>query len=130
MFDLCFYIFVRRMGSKFHAFLFPLFGFGHFIPFHHLANKLAEKSHKVTYLLPKKALEQLETLNLFPDRFFFHPLTIPHVDGLPVGTEIGPDIPFHLLKFLARAMDLTRNEVEATTIRALRPDLIFFDFAY
>ncbi|EOA34863.1 hypothetical protein CARUB_v10022445mg, partial [Capsella rubella] len=71
------------MGQKFHAFMFLWFAFGHMTPYLHLANKLAEKGHKITFLLPKKTQKQLEHLNLFPESIIFHPLTIPDVDGLP-----------------------------------------------
>ncbi|KAG7606005.1 UDP-glycosyltransferase 79B6 [Arabidopsis thaliana] len=117
------------MGSKFHAFMFPWFGFGHMTAFLHLANKLAEKGHKITFLLPKKALKQLEPLNLFPDCIVFHTLTIPSVDGLPDGAETTSDIPISLGSFLASAMDRTCNQVkEAVSVG--KPDLIFFDFAH
>ncbi|CAD5327410.1 unnamed protein product [Arabidopsis thaliana] len=116
------------MEPKFHAFMFPWFAFGHMIPFLHLANKLAEKGHRVTFLLPKKAQKQLEHHNLFPDSIVFHPLTVPPVNGLPAGAETTSDIPIALDNLLSKALDLTRDQVEAA-VRALRPDLIFFDFA-
>ncbi|XP_020878279.1 UDP-glycosyltransferase 79B7 [Arabidopsis lyrata subsp. lyrata] len=116
------------MKRKFHAFMFPWFAFGHMIPFLHLANKLAEKGHRVTFLLPKKAQKQLEHHNLFPDSIVFHPLTIPPVNGLPAGAETTSDIPISMDNFLSEALDLTRDQVEAA-VRALRPDMIFFDFA-
>ncbi|CDY43844.1 BnaC03g14770D [Brassica napus] len=100
------------MGSKFHAFMFPWFGFGHMTAFLHLANKLAEKGHKITFLLPKKGLKQLEPLNLFPKSIVFHILTIPSVDGLPDGAETTSDIPITFGSFLASAMDRTRGQVE------------------
>ncbi|EOA19670.1 hypothetical protein CARUB_v10003323mg [Capsella rubella] len=113
---------------KFHAFMFPWFAFGHMIPFLHLANKLAEKGHRVTFLVPKKAQKQLEHHNMFPDSIVFHPLTVPHVNGLPVGAETTSDISISVDNFLSEALDLTRDQVEAA-VRALKPDLIFFDFA-
>ncbi|XP_048603176.1 UDP-glycosyltransferase 79B9-like [Brassica napus] len=117
------------MVEKFHAFMFPWFAFGHMIPYLHLANKLAEKGHRVTFLLPKKAQKQLEYHSLFPDNILFHPLTIPPVDGLPAGAETASDISISWGNFLFAAMDLTRDQVTAT-VHALRPDLILFDFAY
>ncbi|CAA7062663.1 unnamed protein product [Microthlaspi erraticum] len=117
------------MSPKFHAFMLPWFAYGHMTPYLYLANKLAEKGNKVTFLLPKKAQKQLEHLNLFPDNIVFHPLTIPHVDGLPPGTETASDIPVSLGKFLSQAMDLTRDQVEAAVL-ALKPDLIYFDLAF
>ncbi|XP_010437944.1 PREDICTED: UDP-glycosyltransferase 79B8-like [Camelina sativa] len=117
------------MEPNFHAFMFPWFAFGHMIPFIHLANKLAEKGHRVTFLLPKKAQKQLEHLNQFPDSIVFHPLTIPPVNGLPAGAETTSDISISMDNFLSEAMDLTRDQAEAA-VHALRPDLIFFDFAH
>nr|BAE99810.1 putative flavonol 3-O-glucosyltransferase [Arabidopsis thaliana] len=115
------------MGSKFHAFLYPWFGFGHMIPYLHLANKLAEKGHRVTFLAPKKAQKQLEPLNLFPNSIHFENVTLPHVDGLPVGAETTADLPNSSKRVLADAMDLLREQIEVK-IRSLKPDLIFFDF--
>ncbi|KAF2583099.1 hypothetical protein F2Q70_00008039 [Brassica cretica] len=117
------------MGQKLHALMFPWFAFGHFTPYLHLANKLAEKGHRVTFLLPAKAKKQLEPLNLFPDSIVLHPITIPHVDGLPAGAETPSDIPITLWKFLIVAIDRTRDQVEVA-VRASRPDLILFDYAY
>ncbi|VVB00639.1 unnamed protein product [Arabis nemorensis] len=115
------------MGSKFHAFMYPLFGFGHMIPYLHLANKIAEKGHRVTFLVPKKAQKQLEPLNLFPASIIFYPVTLPHVDGLPVGAATTSDIPNSSQRVFSQAMDLLRDQIEAK-VRALKPDLIFFDF--
>ncbi|CAD5315145.1 unnamed protein product [Arabidopsis thaliana] len=117
------------MGSKFHAFMYPWFGFGHMIPYLHLANKLAEKGHRVTFFLPKKAHKQLQPLNLFPDSIVFEPLTLPPVDGLPFGAETASDLPNSTKKPIFVAMDLLRDQIEAK-VRALKPDLIFFDFVH
>ncbi|CAH8275154.1 unnamed protein product [Arabidopsis lyrata] len=116
-------------GSKFHALMYPWFATGRMTPFLYLANKLAEKGHMVTFLLPKKALKQLEHLNLFPHNIVFRTVTIPHVDGLPVGTETASEIPVTSADLLMSAMDLTRDQVEVV-VRTVEPDLIFFDFAH
>ncbi|KAJ0234540.1 UDP-glycosyltransferase 79B5 [Hirschfeldia incana] len=116
------------MGSKFHAFMYPCFAFGHLIPYLHLANKLAEKGHRITFLLPKKAGKQLKPLNMFPESIVFDPLTLPPVEGLPVGAETTSDLPPNTTgKVISDAMDLLREQIEAK-VRALKPDLIFFDF--
>nr|VDC88053.1 unnamed protein product [Brassica oleracea] len=80
-------------------------------PYLHLANKLAEKGNRITFLLPKKAQKLLEHLSLFPQYIVFHPLTIPHLDGLPPGAQTASDITVSLGKFLTQAMDLTRDQV-------------------
>ncbi|WRX28680.1 hypothetical protein QQP08_021167 [Theobroma cacao] len=46
-------------SSKLQVAMFPWFAFGHFIPYLHLSNKLAEKGHKVSFLLPKEAQPNL-----------------------------------------------------------------------
>ncbi|KFK30258.1 hypothetical protein AALP_AA7G237800 [Arabis alpina] len=117
------------MASKFHALMYPWFATGHITPFMHLANKLGEKGHRVTFLLPKKALKQFEHLNLYPHHIVFRTVTVPHVDGLPLGVETSSEIPISSTNLLASAMDLTRSQVE-DVVRALKPDVIFFDFAH
>uniref|UniRef100_A0A1J3CYZ2 UDP-glycosyltransferase 79B7 n=1 Tax=Noccaea caerulescens TaxID=107243 RepID=A0A1J3CYZ2_NOCCA len=114
------------MGHKFHAFMFPCFAFGHMTSFLHLANKLAEKGHRY-FLAAKESSETVGTSQSVS--IVFHPLTITPVNGLPAGAETTADIPISLQKFLSEAMDLTRGQVEAA-VRALKPDLIFFDFAH
>ncbi|CAL9218412.1 unnamed protein product [Arabidopsis halleri] len=117
------------MGSKFHAFMYPWFGFGHMIPYLHLANKLAEKGHTITFFLPKKAHKQLQPLNLFPDSIVLEPLSLPPADGLPFGAETASDLPNSTKKPIFLAMDLLRDQIEAKVL-ALKPDLIFFDFVH
>lgn len=116
-------------GSNLHVAMFPWLAMGHMTPYLHLANKLADKGHKVTYLLPKKAQQQLQHLNLHPHLITFHLVTIPHVDGLPVGTETASEIPIFLNHLLAIAMDLARDQVQEFIVRA-KPNLVLYDNAH
>ncbi|WZZ54324.1 hypothetical protein YC2023_054431 [Brassica napus] len=50
----------------------PILAFGHITAFLHLSNKLAEKGHEIVFLLPKKALDQVKLLNLYPNLITFH----------------------------------------------------------
>ncbi|KAJ0102440.1 hypothetical protein Patl1_04742 [Pistacia atlantica] len=113
--------------SKLHVAMYPWFAFGHFIPFLHLSNKLAERGLKVSYLLTKGALPKLQQLNHHPHLIRFFPLVIPHVDGLPPGAETASDVPFPLHDLLISAMDKTKDQVE-TILGNLKPDIVFFDF--
>ncbi|CAK9182970.1 unnamed protein product [Ilex paraguariensis] len=119
----------KKNGSKLHITMFPWFAFGHITPFLHLSNELAQRGHRVSFLLPKKAHLQWQNTNLHPNLITFHTLTVPHVDGLPPGTETASDIPIFLTGLLAIALDLTRDQVEAY-LRDLKPDFVFYDFAY
>ncbi|CBI20243.3 unnamed protein product, partial [Vitis vinifera] len=116
-------------STKLHIAMYPWFAFGHLTPYLHLSNELAERGHKITFILPKKAQSQLQHLNLHPTLITFHPLTIPHVDGLPPGAETASDVPFFMHHLLVTAMDRTADQVEAA-LRALKPDFLLFDFPY
>ncbi|KAL0774222.1 hypothetical protein Bca101_039373 [Brassica carinata] len=99
--------------------------------FLHLSNKLAEKGHEIVFLLPKKALDQVKPLNLYPNLITFHTdhtISIPHVKGLPPGAETNSDVPFFLTHLLVVAMNQTRPE-EETILRTNKPDLVFYDSA-
>lgn len=80
--------------SELHIAMFPWFAIGHMTPYLHLSNELAKRGHKITFLLPHKAQLQLQHLNHYPNLITFHILTIPHVDGLPHGTETPQKYPF------------------------------------
>ncbi|XP_031283606.1 anthocyanidin 3-O-glucoside 2'''-O-xylosyltransferase-like [Pistacia vera] len=114
--------------SKLQVAMFPWFAFGHFIPYLHLSNKLAERGFKVSYLLPKGASLKLQQLNHHSELIHFLTLAVPHVDGLPPGAETDSDVPFSLHDLLVSAMDKTRDKVE-TILSNLKPDIVFFDFA-
>ncbi|KAK7286772.1 hypothetical protein RJT34_22001 [Clitoria ternatea] len=115
--------------TKLHIAMFPWMATGHMTPFLHLANQLAKRGHKITFLLPQKAQHQLQHLNLHPHLITFHLITIPHVDGLPQGTQTASEIPIFLNHLLAIAMDKTRDQVEET-LASIKPHFVFYDSAY
>ncbi|KAM7461648.1 hypothetical protein LguiA_029769 [Lonicera macranthoides] len=116
-------------SSKLHIAMFPWLAMGHITPFLHLSNELAARGHSISFLLPKKAQTQIYHLNLHPSLITFHPLTIPPVDGLPVGAETASDVPIFLNKHLATAMDITRDQLQEF-LCTLKPDFIFYDMAH
>lgn len=119
----------EETSSKLEIAMFPWFAFGHFIPYMYLSNKLAEKDHQISFLLPTRARNQLNHLNLHPNLIKFHQLTVPQVEGLPPGTETASDVPAHLHNLLAVAMDLMRDQVKEL-LRKLNPDVVFYDMTY
>ncbi|PPS16424.1 hypothetical protein GOBAR_AA04126 [Gossypium barbadense] len=113
--------------SKLHIAMFPWVAYGHFIPFLHLSNKLAHNGHKISFILPKGVQPKLENRNQYPNLIQFVPLVIPHVDGLPPGAETTSVVPLNQQKYLAFAVDQTRDQVEGI-LGALKPDMVFYDF--
>ena len=86
-------------NTKFHIAMYPWFAFRHLTLYLYLSNELVERDHKITFILPEKTQSQLQYLNLHPTLITFHPLTIPHVDGLHPGAETASDMPFSLITF-------------------------------
>ncbi|XP_028788611.1 anthocyanidin 3-O-glucoside 2'''-O-xylosyltransferase [Neltuma alba] len=115
--------------AKFHIVMFPWFAAGHMTPFLHLANELAKRGHRITYLLPKKAQVQLGHLNRHPDLIVFRLVTIPHVTGLPEGTETATEIPLSLNHLLCAATDLIQDQVE-DILRGAKPEIVLYDNAF
>ncbi|KAL5715905.1 anthocyanidin 3-O-glucoside 2'''-O-xylosyltransferase [Ranunculus cassubicifolius] len=113
----------------FHAVMFPWFAVGHITPFIDLSNKLTERGHKVSFLIPRNTQNSFNHLNLHPNLIQFIPLTVPQVDGVPPGAETMSDVPIHKFPLLAKAFDRTQDQVE-TALHNLRPDVIFFDFSH
>ncbi|XP_074320681.1 UDP-glycosyltransferase 79B2-like [Silene latifolia] len=117
-------------NKSLHIVMYPWFAYGHMIPFLHLSNKLAENGHTVTYILPPKAITRLQNLNQNPNQITFQTITVPQVDGLPVGAENVTDIPdITLHTHLATAFDRTRPEFESI-VESIKPDVILYDVAY
>lgn len=112
-----------------HVAMYPWFALGHLTSYLHISNKLAERGHKISFLMPKNTISKLEDFNLHPDLISFIPITIPHVDGLPLGSETTADLPFSLHSLLMTAMDLTEPIIE-DSLRELRPHMVFYDFTY
>ncbi|XP_074273276.1 anthocyanidin 3-O-glucoside 2'''-O-xylosyltransferase-like [Silene latifolia] len=111
--------------------MFPWLAFGHFIPYLHLANKLADKGHKITFLIPNKAKLQLDSQNQHPSLITLLPITVPQVDSLPLGAQTTADIPLNQHGDLSIAMDRTRPDVESILeTQNPKPDLILFDMAH
>lgn len=108
---------------------YPWFALGHLTSFLRLANKLAERGHKVSYFLPTKTSSKLASHNHYPDHLTYVPIDVPHVDGLPLGAETTNDASVSSAPLIMTAMDMTRDTIESH-LALLKPDLVFYDFAY
>ncbi|KAK9698002.1 hypothetical protein RND81_08G076100 [Saponaria officinalis] len=114
-------------GKPLHIAMCPWFAFGHITSFLHLANKLAERNHKISFFVPIKSKSQLLTHNHHPHLIKFIPITLPAVDGLPEGAETTADVPASARPLIMAAMDLTQDTID-DHLSSLKPDFIFFDF--
>ena len=111
---------MEEENKKLHIAMYPWFAMGHLTTFLHMANKLAERGHTISFFIPIKTQSKLLSFNLHPNLITFIPIHVPHVDGLPLGAETTNDVPFPLLTFLMTAMDLTRPQLEAS-LQTLKP---------
>ncbi|PON81584.1 LOW QUALITY PROTEIN: UDP-glucuronosyl/UDP-glucosyltransferase [Trema orientale] len=109
-----------------HIVMTPWFAFGHITPYLHLSNKLAQKGHKISFVIPTRTRSKFNHLNQFPDLISFYPITVAHVDGLPFVAETTNDVPSSLIPLIMAAMDRTQNDIELL-LRHLKPDMVFFD---
>ncbi|KAJ8556187.1 hypothetical protein K7X08_022945 [Anisodus acutangulus] len=74
-------------------------------------------------------LSKLEKFNLHPQLISFKSITVPHVEGLPLGAETTSDIPIFKQNLLWQALDLAKPKIESL-IQELKPHYILYDFAY
>ncbi|PPS16425.1 hypothetical protein GOBAR_AA04127 [Gossypium barbadense] len=70
---------------------------------------------------------KLENMNQYLNLIQFFPLLIPHVDGLLPGAETTSVVPLNQQKYLAFAVDQTRDQVEGI-LKVIKPDMVFYDF--
>ncbi|XP_042495712.1 cyanidin 3-O-galactoside 2''-O-xylosyltransferase FGGT1-like [Macadamia integrifolia] len=109
--------------------MFPWFAFGHLHPYLHLSNKLAQRGHSISFLIPSKVQPQLEKFNHYPHLITFIPLVVPQVPGLPPGAATMSDVPLPMAPLLVTALFLMQDQVEAV-LNSIQPNLIFFDVAH
>ncbi|KAK5834395.1 hypothetical protein PVK06_018273 [Gossypium arboreum] len=75
--------------------------------------------------MPLNSISKLQKIYLYSITFI--PITVPHVKGLPLGSETTNDVPFPLHPLIMTAMDLTKPDIEAY-LRELKPNFVFYDF--
>ncbi|PQQ04882.1 hypothetical protein Pyn_07282 [Prunus yedoensis var. nudiflora] len=122
---------VVESSNNFHIAMFPFFSLGHMIPFLHLSNELAARSHRISFLTPKKAQIQLPHLNLHPNTFC--PITVPHVEGLPEGIEFSSEVPTPLIHLFCVVVDQNHDQIQAilkANVLDHYINLIFFYFVH
>ncbi|CAI8617403.1 unnamed protein product [Vicia faba] len=116
-------------SSCLHIAMYPWFAMGHQTAFFHIANQLAKKGHKITFLTPQKARSKLEPSNLHPHLITFITIPVPHVQGLPPDSQTTADVPYPLQPHIMTAMDLTQPDIQ-THLTILKPHIVFYDFTH
>lgn len=117
----------QDFDTSLHIAMYPWLAMGHITSFVRIANKLAERGHKISFFLPRKTQLRFTSQNHHPDLITFISIDLPLVTGLPLGAETTNDIPAGARPLLMTAMDLTKDTIQAHLIN-LKPNIIFFDF--
>ncbi|KAF6155927.1 hypothetical protein GIB67_039258 [Kingdonia uniflora] len=112
-----------------HVAMFPHLAMGHLIAYLHLSNRLAERGHKVSFFVPTKPQPDLNPFNHHPHLISFISLTVPHVQGLPLGAQTMADVPLTLVHFFWIAIDNMQNQIKLL-LQELKPDLILYDITH
>nr|SBO16013.1 PREDICTED: anthocyanidin 3-O-glucosyltransferase [Lupinus angustifolius] len=115
--------------NTFHVAMYPWFALGHLTSYLHISNKLAERGHMISFLMPRNTIPKLEHFNLHPGLISFIPISVPRIEGLPPNSETTADLPFSLHSLLMTAMDLTEPVIEVS-LRELKPHMVFYDFTH
>uniref|UniRef100_A0A7N0V1M4 Glycosyltransferase n=1 Tax=Kalanchoe fedtschenkoi TaxID=63787 RepID=A0A7N0V1M4_KALFE len=116
--------------TRLHVAMFPWFAMGHLTPFMHLANKLAEQGHRVSFLHPSKAHLLLSALNAHPHLITLLPVPVPQVPGLDPAVQTTADCTnLETERLLATAFDRTAPFIESFLNKS-KPDVIFHDFSH
>ncbi|CAL4979202.1 unnamed protein product [Urochloa decumbens] len=79
-----------------HIVLCPWLAFGHMLPYLELAERLASRGHRVSYVSTPRNLARLPPLRRHAaggSAIDLVPLTVPRVEGLPDGAESTNDVP-------------------------------------
>ncbi|CAD6256100.1 unnamed protein product [Miscanthus lutarioriparius] len=87
-----------------HVVICPWLAFGHILPYLELAERLASRGHRVSFLSTPKNLARLPARR-HADTIDLVTLPLPRVEGLPEGAESTNDVPGDRLEPLFEAFD-------------------------
>lgn len=122
-----------------HIVIFPWLAFGHLLPCLELAERLATRGHRVSFVSTPRNLERLP-----PVRPALAPLVelvalpLPRIDGLPDGAESTSDVPYDKFELHRKAFDGLAAPFAAFLDAACaavdgarrRPDWVIADFVH
>ncbi|KAL6637112.1 hypothetical protein ACP70R_024684 [Stipagrostis hirtigluma subsp. patula] len=91
---------------RLHVVIFPWLAFGHLLPGLQLAQRLAARGHRVSFVSTPRNLARLPRVPpALAARVDLVPLPLPRVEGLPDGAESTNDVPFEAFELHRKAFD-------------------------
>ena len=120
-------------SSPLRIVIFPWLAFGHMPPYLELAERLALRGHRVSYVSTPRNLARLPPLRpAAAPRVDLIALPLPHVDGLPDGAESTNDVPddkrqLHWKAFDGLAAPFAEFLAAACADEATRPHWVIAD---
>nr|URQ29615.1 udp rhamnose:anthocyanidin-3-glucoside rhamnosyltransferase [Sinningia speciosa] len=117
-----------KSRTNLHVVMFPFFAFGHISPFVQLSNKLSSNGVKISFFSAFGNVNRIKSmLNPNPTSQII-PLTIPQVEGLPLGIESTAELNPTQSELLKVALDLMQPQIKKL-LTELKPHFVIFDFA-
>ncbi|KAF0910142.1 hypothetical protein E2562_001359 [Oryza meyeriana var. granulata] len=118
-----------------HIVIFPWLAFGHLLPCLDLAQRLAARDHRVSFVSTPRNLARLPPVHPALARLVdLVALPLPRVDGLAEGAEATSDVPFDKFELHRKAFDGLAAPfsefLDAACADGKRPDWVFPDFMH
>ena len=121
-----------------HIVIFPWLAFGHLLPCLELAERLAARGHRVSFISTPRNLARLPPVRPALARLVdLVALPLPRVDGLPDGAEANSDVPYDKFELHRKAFDGLAAPFAAFLDAACaaadggrRPDWVVADFIH
>jgi hypothetical protein len=92
--------------SPLHVVICPWLAFGHLLPCLDLAERLASRGHRVSFVSTPRNIARLPPVRpAVASLVDFVVLPLPHVEGLPEGAESTNDVPYEKFELHRKAFD-------------------------
>ncbi|XP_015690032.2 UDP-glycosyltransferase 91B1-like [Oryza brachyantha] len=123
---------MESASSPLHVVIFPWLAFGHLRPCLHLAERLAARGHRVSFVSTPRNLARLPPVRpALAGLVDLVALPLPRVDGLPDGAEATSDVPSEKFELHRKAFDGLAAPfsafLDAACAGGKRPDWVFPD---
>ncbi|XP_030528541.2 UDP-glycosyltransferase 91C1-like [Rhodamnia argentea] len=115
--------------TSLHVAMFPWLAVGHFIPFLRLADLLAQRGHKISFLSTPHNLSRLPKISPHLSSLItLVPLPFPETPSLPPLAQSSSDVPNRHQQLLKPAFDALLPALRSF-LESSRPDWVLYDYA-